>query len=116
MSLNEWSDEIVIAETGPEPAFSEDMSGLMNIVEDADRGDRSMPDVIVNLAEADYLNSSNIAQLLRLRKKLNTAGRKMRICAVDDQVWGVLMITGLDKIFDFTDDVTTALASLQLTD
>jgi hypothetical protein len=31
-------------------------------------------------------------------------------------VWGVLMITGLDKIFDFTDDVTTALASLQLTD
>ena len=40
----------------------------------------------------------------------------MRICSVDDQVWGVLMITGLDKIFDFTDDVSTALASLQLSE
>ena len=116
MSLNEWSEQIVIAETGEEPSFSEDMSGLMSIVDDAERGEREMPDVVVNLAEVEYLNSSNIAQLLRLRKRVNTAGRNMRICAVEDQVWGVLMITGLDKIFDFTDDVTTALASLQLTD
>jgi len=114
MSLNEWSDEIVIAETGAEPAFSEDMSGLMNIVEDADRGDRSMPDVIVNLAEVDYLNSSNIAQLLRLRKRLAAGGGKLRICSVGDQVWGVILVTGLDKLFDFHDDLATAIASLQL--
>ena len=116
MSLNEWSESIVLAETGEEPTFSEDMTSLMAIVEDSEQGGRDMPDMVVNLADVDYLNSSNIAQLLRLRKKLNTAGRNMRICAVEDQVWGVLMITGLDKIFDFTDDVTTALASLQLTD
>ncbi|MDG2031876.1 MAG: STAS domain-containing protein [Phycisphaerales bacterium] len=89
------------------------MSSLMQRL-DADQDE--IPDMIVNLSSVTYLNSSNIAQLLRLRKKLNTAGRNMRICAVEDQVWGVLMITGLDKIFDFTDDVTTALASLQLTD
>ena len=73
-----------------------------------------VPDVVLNLSSVTYLNSSNIAQMLRLRKRLNSVGRHMRICAVGDQVWGVLMITGLDKIFDFTDDVTTALASLQL--
>ncbi len=113
MPIEAWSDEITIAELGDEPAFSEDMSSLMQRL-DADQD--AIPDMIVNLSSVTYLNSSNIAQLLRLRKKLNTAGRNMRICAVEDQVWGVLMITGLDKIFDFTDDVTTALASLQLTD
>jgi anti-sigma B factor antagonist len=113
MPIEAWSDEITIAELGDEPAFSEDMSSLMQRL-DADQDE--IPDMIVNLSSVTYLNSSNIAQLLRLRKKLNTAGRNMRICAVEDQVWGVLMITGLDKIFDFTDDVTTALASLQLTD
>ena len=113
MPIEAWSDEITIAELGDEPAFSEDMSSLMQRL-DADQDE--IPDMIVNLSSVTYLNSSNIAQLLRLRKKLNTAGRNMRICAVENQVWGVLMITGLDKIFDFTDDVTTALASLQLTD
>ena len=114
MSLNEWSEEIVIAETGEEPAFSEDMSGLMSIVDDAERGDREMPDVVVNLSEVQYLNSSNIAQLLRLRKRLGAGGGKLRVCSVGSQVWGVILVTGLDKLFEFYDDLATAIASLQL--
>ena len=113
MPIEAWSDDITIAELGDEPAFSEDMASLMQRLDGM--GDLA-PDVVINLASVTYLNSSNIAQMLRLRKRLNTAGRNMRICSVEDQVWGVLMITGLDKIFEFTDDVTTALASLQLTD
>ena len=75
-----------------------------------------VPDVIVNLADVSYANSSNIAQLLRVRKQVLNAGRRMRICSVNDQVWGVLLITGLDKIFEFTDDVTTSLASLMMSE
>jgi anti-anti-sigma factor len=114
MSLNEWSEQIVIAETGEEPTFSEDMSSLMSIVDDAENGKREMPDVIVNLGEVEYLNSSNIAQLLRLRKRLGAGGGKLRICSVGDQVWGVILVTGLDKLFDFHDNIATAIASLQL--
>jgi anti-anti-sigma factor len=114
MSLNEWSEQIVLAETGEEPTFSEDMGNLISIVEDADRGEREMPDVVVNLSEVTYLNSSNIAQLLRLRKRLAGGGGKLRICSVGDQVWGVILVTGLDKLFEFHDDLATAIASLQL--
>lgn len=114
MSLNEWSEDIVIAETRDEPVFSEDMSSLMSIVDDAEQGSREMPDVVVNLAEVDYLNSSNIAQLLRLRKRLAAGGGKLRVCSVGDQVWGVILVTGLDKLFDFHDDLALAIASLQL--
>ena len=113
MPIEEWSEEITIATVGDEPSFSEDMGNILQRLEE--RSD-STPDVILDLSSVSYLNSSNIAQMLRLRKRLNTGGRNMRICSVDDQVWGVLMITGLDKIFDFTDDVSTALASLQLSE
>jgi anti-anti-sigma factor len=108
MSLNEWSEDIVIAETGEEPVFSEDMGALMSIVDDAEQGEREMPDVVVNL------NSSNIAQLLRLRKRLAAGGGRLRICSVGDQVWGVILVTGLDKLFEFHDDLALAIASLQL--
>ncbi|MDA0294888.1 MAG: STAS domain-containing protein [Planctomycetota bacterium] len=114
MSLNEWSETIILAETGEEPTFSDDMSSLMTIVEDAEQGSRGMPDVVVNLSEVDYLNSSNIAQLLRLRKRLTASGARLRICSVRDQVWGVILVTGLDKLFEFHDATATAIASLQL--
>ena len=32
----------------------------------------------------------------------------------NNQVWGVFLVTGLDRIFDFVDDLPTGLASLQL--
>ena len=36
------------------------------------------------------------------------------LCGVGNQVWGAFLVTGLDKIFHYTDDVTTALATLQI--
>jgi len=40
--------------------------------------------------------------------------RRLILCEVNTQVWGVFMVTGLDKIFEFTNDIATALATLQL--
>jgi hypothetical protein len=36
------------------------------------------------------------------------------LCGVNTQIWGVLLITGLDKVFEFVDSVPVALASVQL--
>jgi len=73
MSLNEWSKEIVIAELNDEPAFSDDLDSLQARFDGAER-DEPIPDVILNMKGVSYLNSSNIAQLLRLRKKLILSG------------------------------------------
>jgi anti-anti-sigma regulatory factor len=40
--------------------------------------------------------------------------RRLIFCEVNNQVWGIFLVTGLDKIFDFTNDIATALASVQL--
>ena len=111
MPIEAWSDEITIAELADEPAFSEDMASLMQKL---DANEDSIPDMIVNLSSVTYLNSSNIAQLLRLRKRLGAGGGKLRVCSVGSQVWGVILVTGLDKLFEFYDDLATAIASLQL--
>ena len=117
MPINAWSDDILIVELNDEPAFSEDLENLLRRV---DQMPAPLPDVILDLQNVSYMNSSNIAQLLKVRKRLISASNEsdhkigLRICGVNDQVWSVLLVTGLDSVFKFTDDVATALASLQI--
>ncbi|MHC5008983.1 MAG: STAS domain-containing protein [Planctomycetota bacterium] len=111
MPLQDWSESTLIAEMNDEPLFSEDFDALATRLEESKE---SMPDVIVNLKDVSRLNSSNLAQLLRLRKLVLSRRRRLRICAVGDIVWSVFLMTGLDKLFEFTDDVATSLASLQI--
>jgi hypothetical protein len=40
--------------------------------------------------------------------------RRLVLCDVNAQVWGIFLVTGLDKIFEFTSDVAIALATLQM--
>ncbi len=109
MSLENWSEDIVIAHLSDEPSLSED---LVHLVSRFDAEDER--DVVLDLEDVHYLNSTNISQLLKLRKRCATSGRRMKLCKVNDSVWGVILVTGLDKHFDFAEDVSLALASLQM--
>jgi anti-anti-sigma factor len=108
----EWSESIAIAELQDEPAFSEEVNSVI----DRCKGDGPIPHVVLNMSGVTYLNSSNIAQLLKLRQVLSRAGRRLKLCSVNDQVWSVMLVTGLDKVFLFAPDPMTALAGLQLED
>ena len=76
-----------------------------------DKGD---VDVVLSFSGINYLNSSNIARLLKFRKKVLTSGRRLVLCGIDTKVWGLFLVTGLDKVFEFADSVATALASVQI--
>lgn len=108
----DWSDNITIAQLADEPALSEELTTLIDgiIADDA----TGIPHVVLNFGGVSYVNSSNIAQLLRLRKLLGEAGRMLRLCSIGDEVWSVILVTGLDKVFEFAPDPMTALAGLQL--
>jgi len=111
MPIHEWSEDILIAELNVEPAFSEDMDSLQRRLTEAEP---DLPAVIVNMKAISYINSSNMAQLLRLRKHLATHQGRLRLCSIDKSVWSVMIVAGLDKLFECNEDVSTALASLQL--
>ena len=71
-----------------------------------------MPDVIVNLADVDYLNCRTSPSCSGRAAWPRAAGSSDLLRG--DQVWGVILVTGLDKLFDFHDDLATAIASLVL--
>ena len=108
MAIQKWSDEITVVELNDDPQFTEDLDGLMDSVES------NPTDVVLNFAAVGFINSSNVAKLLRIRKVMLAVDRRLVLCDVNAQVWGIFLVTGLDKIFEFTSDVAIALASLQM--
>ena len=110
MPIQNWSDDIIVADLADDPQCTDDLNALVDTVE-------SQPnvDVVLNFGEVTFLNSSNIAKLLKLRKILVVNHRrKLKLCGISTHVWGVFLVTGLDKIFEFADDVASGLASLQI--
>ncbi len=109
MSIENWSDNILVVELQDDPGFTDDMTTL------ADQLDtQPNMDVVLNFAGVSYLNSSNIARLLKLRKKLAGNKRRLVMCSIDTNVWGLFLVTGLDKVFEFADNVSTGLAGVQI--
>jgi len=109
LSVERWSDHIVIAELQDDPAFTDDLVTLLDQLES--QNDVS---VVLRFSGVNYVNSSNIAKLLKLRKKLLLSKHRLVLCEIDTKVWGLFLVTGLDKVFEFADDLGTALASIQL--
>ncbi len=110
---SDWSESIVVIELSDEPTLSEEMHAIIDRVQ---RPKTKVPNVVLNFNQVTYLNSSNLAQLLRLKKLLHERDAGMRMCSVADQVWTLFLVTGLDKVFRFAPDPMTALAGLQLED
>lgn len=108
-----WSDDITVCELADEPALSEELSGLASVFEQ--RPERAAH-VVLDFSHVSYVNSSNLGQLLSLRKVLDAHQRTVVLCAVSEQVMSVMRITGLQRVFRFAPDTLTALAMLQLGD
>jgi anti-anti-sigma factor len=108
----DWSDDILIADLTDEPSLSEELAGVLEGVQDG-KGGKSRH-VVLNFGAVSYVNSSNLSQLLKLKKSVAATGRTLKLCSVSEEVWSVFKTTGLDKVFRFAPDPLTALASLQL--
>ncbi len=113
MTIDHWSDDVLVVELQNDPAMMDDLAALIEKLDNAE--DDKQMSVVLNFSGVTYINSSNIAKLLRLRKKLlSHEGRKLVLSGINTNVWGLFLVTGLDKVFQFADSVSTALASVQL--
>ena len=108
MAIQDWSDDLILAEVASDPEFTDEMNMLV------ERLGKDAKEVVVNFSKVKYLNSSNISLLLKLRKTLLDSKRRLLLCEIPVQVWGVFLLTGLDAIFDVAEDTPSALASLQM--
>ena len=108
MSSQDWSDNIKMVDLLDDPEFTDELNSVTEEMEGLPK------DVVLNLAQVKFLNSSNISRLLKLRKVLIDRKSRLVLCAIPIQVWGVFLLTGLDTLFDVAEDTASALATLQL--
>jgi len=110
MSVEAWSETVWLARVNDDPGFAED---LQTLTDRSEKGEFTR-DVVIDMSGLTHINSSNLSALLRLRKALIDQDARLRLAAPPDSVWAVFMTTGLEKVFEFSEDVMIALTSLQL--
>jgi anti-anti-sigma factor len=108
MPVEKWSDNIVVAHLADDPQFSEDVLSVEEAI------NQNKKHVVLDLAAVHFLNSSNLARLLKLRKQMMVNECRLMLCGISNPVWSAFLVTGLDKVFEFSANVTTALATLQM--
>ena len=108
MPIEKWSENVVIVHLADDPQLTDDLEAL------AESQDQNRDSAVLDFAGVQYINSSNIAKLLKLRKQMLGNDARLVLCGVHTQVWSAFLITGLDKVFEFSDNVPTALATIQI--
>jgi anti-anti-sigma factor len=107
MPIEKWSDKVNVLHLADDPQFSEDLAAL-----EAQVGSKPV-NAVLDFSAVHFINSSNIARLLKFRKHMINSSRRLVLCGVATQVWGTFMVTGLDKVFEFSDSVPAALDVLK---
>jgi anti-anti-sigma factor len=110
MAAEDWSENVYIVHMADDPAFSEEMEGLIRQSGDDPRH------AVLDMAAVSFLNSSNLSQLLRLRQALSPTTCRLILAAVRPEVWNAFKVAGLDKLFTVSESVPLALAGLQLSE
>jgi len=110
MPIQHWSEKIWVVQLGDEPALSED---LIQVKDEAAQALKP-PHFVLDLSAVSYLNSTNLSQILRLRKFAIDHQVKLVLARPNDSIWAVFLTTGLDKVLEFASDVSTALAGMQI--
>ena len=101
MPIEKWSKDVSVLHLSDDPQFTDDLNALEQDPTDA-------PKVVFDFAAVHFINSSNIAKLLASQtpcEPKRTPHPQQR----RHQVWSTFLVTGLDKIFTFSENVTTAL-------
>lgn len=108
MAVEKWSETVTVARLTDDPQLTEDLQSIEKTVS------HGSMDVVLDFEAVNFVNSSILARLLKLRKQISASECQLVLCNVHAQVWGAFMVTGLDKLFVLSDNVTTALATLQI--
>jgi anti-anti-sigma factor len=109
MAIQNWSEDILLVDLPQEPEMGDELKTVIS--EFRDRGDC---DVVIDFSNVDIVTSSSLSKLLKLRKLLGDCGQRLVFCGVAAATKGIFTVTGLEGVFEMSDDKFLALASLQM--
>jgi anti-anti-sigma factor len=108
MSVQQWSEDVVLVELPAEPEIAEQVREVIEIVRD--RGDC---DVVVDFSDVAIITSESLAQFVRLHKLLVDCRHKLTLCHVGAATKSIFAVTGLDEVFTMVDEKFDVLAALE---
>ena len=76
--------------------------------------DRQHPqNVIIDFSRVRFLSSMMLGLLVDIWRRMKEYGGRVRICGIDPQLTRVFRITHLDRIFEFSPDMDSALEAMK---
>jgi len=70
-------------------------------------------DLIIDFSNVELMTSEGISSLIILERLLKSYGHKIVLCAVSSNNKQILERTGIQPLFEFADDESAALQSIQ---
>ena len=104
----DWSENVYVVHLSDDPALGDELDSLERECGDTPRHG------VLDFSAVTFVNSSNISQLLRLRRQLNRGQCRLILAGVRPEVWSAFAVSGLDKIFATAENVPLALAAIQI--
>jgi anti-anti-sigma factor len=104
--------------TVDDPNVLEVVSGTTPTYEDIQRlcdallASGSVPNVVVDLSDVEFVSSSFIASLVALYKRMKVADGRLILCGLQHAACAALHVSRLDRLFEISDDQEAALATL----
>ncbi len=74
--------------------------------------DKKNPNLLVNLADVTYMDSSGVATLVEALQLTNKKGGKLKLYNLGHAIRDVFELSRLDKVFDICESEEKALAGL----
>jgi len=110
MGIKNLSKDILLVElSSKSPKISHELKAVNESVSKK-KGNR---DVIIDFSRVEIINSSNISNLLILLNLLQNSGRRLILCNVATVTKCIFVVAGLNEVFEFADDSSSALATVQ---
>ena len=109
MSTQNLSEDVLLVNLpAEEPQIANELKQTNELVTGKDGCN-----VVVDFSGVEIITSSSISNLIILHKFLNERGRKLVLCNVAFVTKCIFTVAGLDKIFDFVEDPSAAVTSIQ---
>ncbi len=108
MGIQNLSEDVLVVELpSKEPKIANELKAINETV-----SNKRDCDVIIDFSGVEIITSSSISNLLILRNLMFEHGRRLILCNIAVVTTCIFTVAGLNEIFDFADDQSTALAAV----
>ena len=106
MEIQDKKKNVVLVDCPPKPEINKKLEGLIVVMRE------NTTNLVVDFSNTNIITGSNISTLLKLRKLLKDEGHRLILSGLSPAIRGIFKKTHLDKVFEFADDKSTALAAI----